>query len=391
MFSRSCGGEKRVSLIAPDNIFALGGLIFGLSCLGFWADNHRIARKVSGVVFVITIGLILSNIGITPLTSPTYDFIGKYLVPLAIPLLLFRANLRKVFVEGGFVLPIFFIGALGVCVGAILGFFIFHLGEIGAKVAGIYTGAWIGGVVNFVAISQVVELTPEQFSVAISASSPVSVLGLIVLAALPSLAIVQKYIPYKNPTNLPSDGVSNQDESQKPKFNALHITTVLTLSFFICDFSTRLAEWVGFGHYSIFFITLVTVVLANLAPKFFSRFEGDFQLGMVLMYMFFAVIGSSTDALAFVSLAPIFFVFGLFIIFTHFIILLLCAKLFKFDLAETVVASAAAIVGPAPAAAIAASNGWKNLITPAVTIGILGYVIANFVGIAVYRLLALTL
>ena len=51
--------------------------------------------------------------------------------------------------------------------------------------------------------------------------------------------------------------------------------------------------------------------------------------------------------------------------------------------AEAIVASAAALVGPAPTAAIAISQGWRTLVTPGIMCGIFGYVIGTFVGVTV--------
>ena len=74
-----------MTLISPDNIFALGAIVFGLAWLGFWIDTHPIGRKTSGVVWVLMVAMLLSNTGAIPLTSPVYGFIGDSLVPLAIP------------------------------------------------------------------------------------------------------------------------------------------------------------------------------------------------------------------------------------------------------------------------------------------------------------------
>jgi len=72
----------------------------------------------------------------------------------------------------------------------------------------------------------------------------------------------------------------------------------------------------------------------------------------------------------------------------HIIIVLAAAKFMKADLSEAVVASGAALVGPAVTAAIAISQGWRSLITPAIMVGIFGYVIGTFIGVAVSAFLA---
>lgn len=68
--------------------------------------------------------------------------------------------------------------------------------------------------------------------------------------------------------------------------------------------------------------------------------------------------------------------------------IVLGAKILRMDLAEVVVASLACIGGPVAPAAISASRGWRTLVTPGLMVGILGYAIANFIGVALARLLA---
>jgi uncharacterized membrane protein len=109
---------------------------------------------------------------------------------------------------------------------------------------------------------------------------------------------------------------------------------------------------------------------------------------MLFMYIFFAAVGAGTNASQFLGSAFILFVFGMTIIIVHLAIVLLAARLLKIDLAEAVVASGAALVGPSVTAAIAISRGWKSLVTPAIMCGIFGYAIATFIGFALSKFLA---
>lgn len=47
------------------------------------------------------VGLALSNLGFIPFDSPEYGIVNRYLLPLAIPLLLLSADLRKVIRDTG--------------------------------------------------------------------------------------------------------------------------------------------------------------------------------------------------------------------------------------------------------------------------------------------------
>lgn len=375
-----------MSLIPDDNIFAMGAILFGLAWLGFWIDTHPIGRKTSGVVWVLAAGMLLSNTNIIPLKAPAYDFVGGYLVPLAIPLLLLKGDLRKIFAESGGVMISFCIAAVGTVVGVLVGFFLLDLGEIGPKAAGVYTGGWIGGAVNFLAVSKAVEMTPDEFSVAISASSVVSMTALLLLIVIPSVKFITRHFPtYKQEQSAIID--VQLSEGAGPTFRLTHICGALTLSFCICALAGWASTALAMQQYSILFITVITIAIANLFPAAMHRLEGEFELGMLLMYLFFAAVGAGTDALTFIDNALNLFVFGMIILVVHLAIVLLSARFLKIDLEEAIIASGAALVGPAPTAAIAISKGWKNLVTPGIMCGIFGYLIATFIGVSVTAML----
>lgn len=376
-----------MSLIAPDNVTALAAVIFGLAWLGFWADRHPVARKVSGVPWVLTVALLLSNTGVIPLESAAYGFVGTYLLPLGIPFLLFKANFRTVFTQGGWVLPCFGIACVGVSLGAILGFHLFDLGEEGAKIAGTYAGAFIGGVSDFVAISQAVNMTPQTFSVSLGASAPAAIVGLMILVSIPSIGFIRRNIP----SRIMDEAIAAEAQKKEEEFPRLrldHIAAAIAISFAICAVSALICKRWNLGHYNLFVVTLITVALANLAPRQFAKLEGDFPLGMLCMYAFFAVIGAGTNAVSFLQTAPILFVYCTFMLCVHFVVVLAFAKLFRLDLADALMGSAAAIVGAAAAAGIASAKGWRTLVTPAIAVGMFGKVIANFIGLAIVKWLS---
>jgi uncharacterized membrane protein len=64
---------------------------------------------------VISIGttFVLSNLGLIPSSAPVYDMVWSYLVPLAIPMLLFRADPRRILREAGPTPAAFAAGAVG--------------------------------------------------------------------------------------------------------------------------------------------------------------------------------------------------------------------------------------------------------------------------------------
>ena len=368
-------------MISADDHFSLAAILFGLAFLGFWTENTSIGRKTSGVVWVICAGILLGNMGVVPLKSPAYDFVGGTLMPIAIPLLLLKADLRRIFTESGKVMFAFSFAVIGTLIGALIGYLIFDLGPIGPKATAVYTAGWIGGAVNFVAVSDALGMTPAEFSIAMGASSPVSVIALMLLAAIPSVALIRKHIPSKIIDE--TDGGTEELKLSIEEMPVMHTVGVVALSAAICSAANIIAGWLAMTQYSVLFITIISLIIANIIPARLSKVKGDFTLGMMIMYLFFAAIGCSTDAVSFIGSAMILFFFGLFIILIHLFVALACAKVFKVDLAEILIASAAALVGPAPAAAIASARNWPTLVTPGIMVGIFGYAIANFIGVGI--------
>ena len=375
-----------MSLIPADNVFALGAILFCVAWLAFLIDTKPLGKKTSGVIWALGVSMLLSNTGIIPFSSPTYDFVGGSLVPLAIPLLLLKGDLRRIFRESGAVMIFFCIACMATVVGAVIGFYIMDLGEIGPKVAGVYTGGWIGGAVNVLAISQAVEMTSQEFSVSISASSVVSMSALMLLIAIPSIELIKRMIPTQTEDSaqlLPMELA----QGETPTLHLTHISGALALSFIICGLAQSMAQWLQLPQYSILFITVLTIAVANVFPEKMAGLKGDFELGMLLMYLFFVAVGAGTDAISFIASAFHLFVYGMLIIIIHLVLVLFAARLMKVDMAEAIVASSAALVGPAVTAAIATSKGWKHLVTPGIMCGVFGYVIGTFIGVTVTAVL----
>ena len=376
-----------MSLIPAESTTALAAVIFGLAWLGFWADRNRYTRTFSGVPFVLTGALLLSNVGIIPMEAPAYGFVGQYLLPAGIPLLLFKANIRTVLTEGAKVLPPFLVACVGISVGSILGYLLFNLGDMGPKVAGTYAGAFIGGVSDFVAVSQAVQMTPTEFTIALGASAPAAIVGLMILVTLPSMKFIQRHF-----TSVHIDPVNNGRtvaiDDELPRFRLDHIAAALTISLVILAVSGLISAHFGIQQYNLIVVTVVTVILVNLAPGLFAKLEGDFALGMLFMYAFFAMVGAGTDAVTFIHSAPVLFFYCTFMLIVQFIVVLLVAKLLRWDLADVIIGSGAAIVGSAASAGIAMAKGWKSHVTAGIAMGMLGKVIANFIGIAIFRWLS---
>jgi len=205
-------------------------------------------------------------------------------------------------------------------------------------------------------------------------------LFLILLVALPSLNAVRRFLPSAIMDRGPVSDLE-LDEETAPPLNMGHLALLLFLSALCCFAGFGLAELLGVGSFGVLFVTLFALAIANFFATQMQELHGDFPLGMLFMYVFFAVMGAGADIRLMIDTALPIFAFTGVMAAVHLAIVLSAAKLLRLDLAEVLLASNAVALGPATAAAMAAGQGWRTLVTPAVMLGVLGYAIANFIGV----------
>lgn len=384
-------------MIDSNNILAMSAIVMCLTWLGFVVDASRLGKAMPGVVVILVGGLALSNVRITPFSSPVSDFVGQYIVAAAIPLLMIKADLRRIFVESGRVMLGFVAACVGITSGVLVGYFLLQPWHVSANVAGFYAGAFIGGTISMIAVGNAVQMSAPEISVATGASMIPSVLGLMVLVALPNLRIVQRLFRSRLTPGASRARSEVQVESVMPsavpEFRLTHITGALALTFTICALSRAVENLVARlihhdqSQYNILYVTTLTVIVANLVPRLLRRLRGEFELGMIFMYMFFAIIGLGTNITAFLGSAVALFFYVMMLLAIGIVIALLLSRLLKLDLAEAVTGCGAAIVGPAATVAVVAGKGWHSMVSPAVMTGIFCHIVGNFAGITVATLL----
>ena len=127
----------------------------------------------------------------------------------------------------------------------------------------------------------------------------------------------------------------------------------------------------------------LSLVVANLGKPLVRYVSADFELGTLFMYLFFVAIGAGANLaeVAGAAMPILWFIFVM--VSVHLVLIVIAGKLLKLDLAEVMIASNACILGPAPAAALAASRGWQALVAPGILVGMFGYAIATFIGVAI--------
>lgn len=370
------------TLISADNSWAIWAILFAVAAFGLIAEKTKFGSKVSAVVLTMGGTFILSNLSIIPIEAPAYDIVWSYLVPVAIPLLLFKANLRKIIREAGPTLVAFSFGVIGTVIGTIVAYNLISLGSEGWKLAGIFASTYIGGSMNFVATASALQMNSgELLTAGVAADNLVMAIYFIVLFALPSVKILQKIFPTKH-DDLADDETSSEISEPAPKLDLIHMTKAIAISFVLCAIGFTIADLIPIGGTGILIITALIIIAASLFHKQLDKINGADKIGTLLMQVFFAAIGASANVLVVIKVGPVLFLFAATILLIHLLFILFAGKLFKLDLAEIVIASNANMGGPTTAAAMAVARKWNALVIPAILCGTLGYAVATFIGTA---------
>lgn len=379
------------SLISAENTWALWAILIGIAALSIYLEQtYAWASKVTGAIIGLVIAMALSNIGIIPVSSPTYDNVWGYVVPLAIPLLMFETNLRKIWKESGRILAMFMLSSIGTILGVFVSFFALKnfIPDL-HKMAAMMTGSYIGGGVNFAAMADSFGAGEAWISALTVADNLLMALYFFVLLAIPSIGwFLRKFKhPHIDEVEMRSGDDTKTLAAQywkRKEISLRDIAFAIATAFMIVWISTEIANFLAaviptgnflfdllnglFGN-KYLLITTLTMGLATFAPKYMSSINGAQEIGTFLIYIFLVVIGVPASIPIIITQAPLLLVFTFIIVAMNMIISVILGKMFKFNLEEILLASNANIGGPTTAAAMAIAKGWTKLIGPIILAG----------------------
>lgn len=392
------------TLIKADDTWMLWMILIGISAAAIVLEQkYKLAARISGPIIALLGALVLANLSVIPKDAPVYDAVWGYVVPVAIPLLLFKADLRKIWRETGRMGILFIFPVIGTCIGAIVATALFHSSIPEAnKVAGMMTASYIGGGVNFTAMIAVFKPSADIRSATIVADNFVMAAFFFLYMWIPTIGFIRKKFITMYPIAGGASGsaeVENQAASywDRKEISLKDMALSLAIAFAIAGGSAKLGGLFGgffptdaSGLLGVFktivsnqflLITTFTVALVFFFPKFFDNLNGAQEIGTFLIYLFFTVLATPASLVDIIFNAPLLFVFCMIMAAFNLGFTMFGGKILKFSVEEQMVAANAALGGPTTAAAMAISKGWIGLVIPGLLCGLLGYVIGNYFGI----------
>lgn len=390
-------------------------------------------NKLGSVIIAYLIGLLIGNIGVLPgmgsflheylllhpkadgneiaallssgdITDSQFlafkiyklrDLLMSITILLAIPLVLFSADVKQWGKMAGKNLMALLTGIFSVVVVVVAGYFIFR--GFGMKdlwkVSGMLIGVYTGGTPNLASLKMMLDVDANTY---ILTHTYDLIIGVAYLSFLMSVGqkLFNKVLPaypYKQ------DEVRIRDLDGKDPFWGIFRKAVFVpllraygLAILIFGVAVGLSTLAGEQMTMVVVILAITTLglLASLLPSV-NKIEKTFESGMYLILIFSLVVSSMADVRNFSGITPGLFAYVTMAVFGSLAMQVVLARIFKIDSDTVIITSTAMICSPPFVPVVAGALKNKEIIIPGITMGIIGYVVGNYLGYLVANLLSL--
>ncbi|MBI4546246.1 MAG: DUF819 family protein [Gemmatimonadetes bacterium] len=390
---------KQALLTEPMAVFAYLAAVLGVI---FWLSGLQPLKKLfeltPPVIYAYFLPTLSTTFGVIPSASPLYEWMVRYLLPLALLLLMITIDLSSVARLGGMALIMMLAGTLGIVLGGPLALLVFGgwLPDEAWKGLAALSGSWIGGTANLVAIAESVG-TPE------SLLGPIIVVDTVVgygwMGVLLFLSGWQSRFDRWNRARTEAIEATNRRlaevAAQRAPLDTRYAAIIIGLGFAGAVLSIAAgARLPRVGNPTIISNTtwaVLIVVTGGLLLSFTParRLEeaGASRIAYVALYLLLTAIGAQADLKA-VLAAPAFVGAGLLWIGVHAAVLLAVARLIRAPLFFFATGSMAN-VGGAASAPIVAGVYHPAMAPVGLLMAVAGYVLGIYAGLLCAWLLSL--
>ena len=377
-------------------MFIAGGLLFLEKNL-----KWKIFNIVPPLVFIYVINMILCTAGVfnSDGCSAAYSALKNNLLYAMIFVMLLRCDFRKLAKLGGRMIAIFLGCSLTLAIGTIVAYPIFMNTMGGAEktwaaVAALYA-SWVGGSGNMAAMEAAFTIDPGAYGAALALDTVCYSVWIALL--LLAVKIAPKWNKVCKADTSKLDAVAeaaNAELSEKKLPTSGDWIFLIGLSLMVSVISQVAGAAINNGLCAIgldmfgsatcitLFVTVLGLVCAMTPLGKLAAVE---ELSTVYLYLVVSLLASRATLVDLVA-APMWIVYGFFILAIHVVLMFVLSKIFKWDLCMVSTASLANIGGSASAPIVATAYN-PNFAGIGVLMGVLGAAIGNFCGLAMGAIL----
>lgn len=310
---------------------------------------------------------------------------------LAFPLLLFSLNIKRwlKYAKEGFVSMILALISIIIVVSS--GYLIFkNLVPDCWKVAGMLVGVYTGGTPNMVSLKMALDVDPNLFIMSNTYDMVVGAATIIFFITVgPKLfrAILPAFKKNEKIDEVEEDIMDAESfENYSGMFKRgvfIKLLEALGVAIIILGLSVGVSILL-FGEMRdpVIILTITTISIVASLFTWINKIEKTFQLGMYFVLIFSLIVASMADLRAILSLSMLGLLgFVTWCYFGSLLLHLLLSVIFKVDADNYLITTTAFVFSPpfVPVVAVALKN--KEVIITGITVGIIGYIIGNYLGV----------
>lgn len=366
--------------------------------------RYKFIQKVGTVIIAYAIGIIMALTGFIkfedPVQTQTLSTIQTWImnlsVPLAIPLMLFSCDF-KLWTKS---LPKTFLSLIGgvsaVVVAIISAFFIFRNQGIENlnNVAGMMTGIYTGGTLNFYALGSALKVEPTIITFVYTFEMLVT-FPLIMFIVGGGYKFFRKLMPFKDESTTANETEVRlhdiEDYGNMLRRRTLPKTLLgLLISIVFLAIGAGLSLLItGKLHEMIIILTITTLAIIASFFKPIRELPKTFELGMIFILMFSIVVASQFDisVVNYKALPLLFFV--LYIMLIAVTLHILFCKITKVNGDLFTVSITGLLCSPPFIPPVVSAIGNKKVLISGIVVGLVGYAIGTYLGIGIASLLSL--
>jgi uncharacterized membrane protein len=396
----------------------------------YLCKRWSILKKLGSIVLAYGFGLLLGSIGILPQGSDAYklalqgraalpdsemqamlsagtlsqgdsyvnsiastqDLLVSVIVPLSFPLLLFSLNIRRWlrFAKDGFISMVLALISVVVIVSS--GYLIFkNVVPDSWKVAGMLVGVYTGGTPNLVSLKVALGVDPNLFVMTSTYDMIVGAITIIFfITAGPKLfrAILPPFRHNGGPEV--SEEIVHEAESfedftgmfRKGRLLPLLQALGIALLIFIASFGISLLL-PNVSQMVVVILSITTLAIIASLVTWINKIEKTFQLGMYFILVFSFTVASMADLGVIFSIGFLgLFAYISYAYFGSLLLHLLLSKIFRVNADDFLITTTAFVFSPPFVPVVAGALKNKDVIITGITVGIIGYIIGNYLGVA---------
>ncbi len=351
--------------------------------------RNKLAGMVGPVILCYAVGLVVGNLPNSPVNMKLSQDVAEGCVPLAISLMLLSTRFMAWLKYAKRTALSFGLAVIAVLVASFSVSAFFHLQEMGVedvwKLSGMMVGVYTGGTPNLAAIGTGLGISNETFIILNACDLMLSAMYLVLL-----LSVAQKVALKFLPSFVPMEKHDRDETFHYQRYQQMASKTKVGVSLLMAFgiSAAIVGASVGFSMLIDGKITAPSVILAvttlSIGASFikFVRFlPRTYEFGEYFLLVFCMGIGSISNFAEMIQASPQVLLYVTCVFVGTLCIHFLLSWIFRVDADTMLITSVAGIFGPAFIGPVASVLKNKDIVVSGLTTGLVGYAIANYLGL----------